>query len=185
MTIYQWISGIPFLSQLNKCIIDRTITMWMIFTHSITNDTSTLTMWLIWSVVQLDHRIQNSSLNWLQTISYIWKCSGSNYRHGIVYIGVLHCFLKIYLFDIVMSLIKNVLVRHFLSPFLGFFAIKRICYISKFFTNLAFSSINFLRGSTLSPIRTLNVRSTSDSSSPSIDTLRSILFSGSIVVSHS
>ena len=37
------------------------------------NDTGTFTMWLVRTVVQFDHGIQNSSLNRLQSISYVRK----------------------------------------------------------------------------------------------------------------
>ena len=55
VSIDQWISCIPFLCQLYKCLVDRTVTMWMIFTHCITDDTGTFTMWLIRTIVQFHH----------------------------------------------------------------------------------------------------------------------------------
>ena len=55
MSVYQRISGRPFLCHIYKCSINRTVTMWMIFTHCITDNTRTFTMWLVRSIIQLDH----------------------------------------------------------------------------------------------------------------------------------
>ena len=90
MTVYQRISGGPVLCHINKCSIDRAVSMRMIFTHGIADDTCTFSVWLVRSVVQLDHRIQHSTLYWLKSISYIWKSTGRNNAHGIIDIGGLH-----------------------------------------------------------------------------------------------
>ena len=71
VTVYEWTTEGPWLSHVYKCSINRAVTMWVIFTHGVTNDTRTLTMWLIWSIVQFNHRVKYSTLNWFQTISYI------------------------------------------------------------------------------------------------------------------
>ena len=73
MTVYQRISGRPVLCHIYKCSIDRTVSMRVIFTHGITDDTGAFTMRLVRTVVQFDHGIQNPSLYRLQTISYIRK----------------------------------------------------------------------------------------------------------------
>ena len=41
MTVYEWISGRPLLCHINQCSINRAVTMRVIFTHGITNDTGT------------------------------------------------------------------------------------------------------------------------------------------------
>ena len=83
--------------------------MRMILTHGITDDTGTFTMWLVRTVVQLDHGIQNTSLYRLQTVSDVRKGTGGNNTHGIVDIRLLHGLLQIHLMDF----IKNI-VFHFL-----------------------------------------------------------------------
>ena len=55
MAVYQWITGGPFLCHINQCTINRTVTVGMIFTHGITYDTCTFSMWFIRSVIQFDH----------------------------------------------------------------------------------------------------------------------------------
>ena len=41
----------------------------------------------------IDHGVKNSSLYRFQSVSYIWKRTGSNNTHGIIDIGGLHRFL--------------------------------------------------------------------------------------------
>ena len=62
MAVYQRITGGPFLGHIYQGSVNGTVTMGVIFTHGIADDTRTLTMGLIGSVVQLDHGVQHSSL---------------------------------------------------------------------------------------------------------------------------
>src|SRR5699024_945415 len=171
MAFYKRITCGPVLCHINQGSIDGTVTVRMIFTHRITDDTRTFTVRLVRTVVQLDHRIQDSSLYRLQTVPYIRKRTGSDNAHGIVDIRLFHFFLKIDFLDLIKDSIF-----HCLSPF---------PYTSRFFTYFAFSSMNSRLGSTLSPIRVVNVRSSSEDVSSSIVTRIRILCSGSIVVSQS
>ena len=66
---------------------------------------------------------------------------------------------------------------------IGSFIVIRLICISKFFTYLAFCSINSRRGSTLSPMRMVNTSSAVAASSTS--TRRMVRVAGSMVVSQS
>ena len=55
MTIYQRVTGRPLLRHIYKSSIDRAVTVRVIFTHGIANDTRAFSVWLIRPVVQLDH----------------------------------------------------------------------------------------------------------------------------------
>ena len=85
--------------------------MGMIFTHGITDDTRTFSMWLIRSIVQLDHGIQHSPLYGFQSIPYIRKSPGSDHAHGIIDIKLLHGLFQIPLMD----LVKNIVFHGFSS----------------------------------------------------------------------
>ena len=110
VSVYKWITCRPFLCHVNKCSVNRGITVWVIFTHGITDDTGTFTMWLVRTIVQLDHGIENSSLYRLQSVSNVRKCTGSDNAHGIIDIRRFHCFFQVN----VLNVIKN-LVVHFVS----------------------------------------------------------------------
>ena len=47
------------------------LSMRVIFTHGITDDTGTFSVWLIRTVVQFYHRIKDSSLHRLKPVPYI------------------------------------------------------------------------------------------------------------------
>ncbi len=91
--------------------VNRTVTMRVIFTHGITDDTRAFTVRLVRTVVQLDHRIKNTSLNRFQTVSYIRKRTRSNNTHGIIDIELFHGFFHIHF----MNFIKNI-IFHWYSP---------------------------------------------------------------------
>ena len=90
MSVHQRISGRPVLRHIYESTINRTITVGMIFTHGIADNTCTFTMRLIRTVIQFYHRIKNTALYRLQTVSYIRKSTGSNDTHSIVYVECLH-----------------------------------------------------------------------------------------------
>ena len=109
MTVYQRISGGPFLGHINKGAVNGAVSMGVVLTHCITDDTGALTMGLIRTVVQLYHGIQHPSLYRFQTVSDVRKSTGGNNTHGIIYIRFFHGLLQIHLMDF----IKNI-VFHFL-----------------------------------------------------------------------
>ena len=92
MTVYQWVSGGPILSHIYQSTINRAVTMRMIFTHGITHNTSTLTMRLVGTIVQFNHRVKHSTLHRLQTVSYIGKSTGCDNTHCVVNIEFFHSF---------------------------------------------------------------------------------------------
>ena len=113
MPVYQRITGGPFLGQINQGTVYRGITVWVIFTHGITYDTGTLSVRLIRAVIELNHRMKNSSLNRFQSIPDIRKSSGYNDTHGVINIGTLHRLFQINF----IYIIKNSAVVHiFLHP---------------------------------------------------------------------
>ena len=105
VSVNQRISCIPFLCQLYQRIINGAVTVRMIFTHGITDDTRAFTMWFIGSVIQLYHRVQDTSLNRFQSISYIRQRPGCDYAHGIIDIGCFHGLFQIYFPHIIKDLI--------------------------------------------------------------------------------
>ena len=78
--------------------------MGVVLTHCITNDTGTLTMWLIRTVVQLYHGIQHAPLYRLKVFPDIMQGPGADITYALVDIGLFLGFLKVYLMHIVHSL---------------------------------------------------------------------------------
>ena len=84
MTIYQDHSFFEFLCHNNQRFIDRAVSMWMIFTHGIPDNTRAFTVWSVITDSQLIHVIECSSLYRFQTIPDIREGSGNDNTHGIV-----------------------------------------------------------------------------------------------------
>ena len=57
MTVHQRISGRPFLGKVDQGSINGTVSVGMIFSHRIPDDTRTFTMRLVRAVIQFDHGI--------------------------------------------------------------------------------------------------------------------------------
>ena len=51
MTINKRISCRPVLCHVDQCSIDGTVSMWMVFTHGITDNTRTFSVWLVRSII--------------------------------------------------------------------------------------------------------------------------------------
>ena len=111
VTVHQRIPERPVLCHVHQSTVNGAVSMGMIFTHRITDDTGTLSVRLVRSVVQFDHGIQNTSLNRFQSIPHIRKGPRSDDAHGIVDIRLLHGFFEVY----VMDFIKNIVFHMELS----------------------------------------------------------------------
>ena len=90
MSVNQCFAFLKILSHYHKCFVDRTVTMGVIFTHGVTYDTGTFSVWSVITDTQFIHIIQGSSLYRLQSVTHIRQGSGDNNTHGIIYIGFLH-----------------------------------------------------------------------------------------------
>ena len=101
VTVHQRIPHGPLLCHVDQGSVDRGIPVRMEFTHCITDDTRALSVWLVGSVVQLDHRIQDTPLHRFQTVPHVRKRPGGNDRHRIHDVGLLHRLLKIHFPDLV------------------------------------------------------------------------------------
>ena len=92
MTVHKRQSFFEILTHYNKRLIDRAVTVRVIFTHGIADNTGTLSVWLIVSDAQLMHIIKDTSLNRLKTVPDIGEGTGHDYAHGIIDIRFLHYF---------------------------------------------------------------------------------------------
>ena len=92
MSVYKDLTFFKILCHDYKCIIDRTVSMRMVFTHGISDNTGTLPVRLIITDPQLIHIVQSPSLHRLQSIPDIRKCPGDDNTHRIVDIRFFHQF---------------------------------------------------------------------------------------------
>src|SRR3989344_6898128 len=64
--------------------------MRVVLTHYITNDTSTFNKFCRRAVTVLIHRVKNTSVYWLKTVTHIWQCTINNDTHRVAKETVLH-----------------------------------------------------------------------------------------------
>ena len=99
VSVYQRKSFLEILCHDNKCVIDGAVSVWMIFTHCITDNTGGFTIRLVISNPQLLHIVQGSSLYRLQTVSDVRQSSCNDNRHRIIDIVFFHNFRIFCLYD--------------------------------------------------------------------------------------
>ena len=63
VTVYQRVSGGPLLGHINQSAVNGAVSVGMVFTHGIADDTGTFPMGFIRAVIQLYHGIEDSPLN--------------------------------------------------------------------------------------------------------------------------
>ena len=90
VSVHKNLSLLKLLRHYYKRIVDGTVSMRMVFTHRISDNTCTLTIRLIITDTKFVHIIKCTTLNRLETITDIRKCSGDNNTHRIINIRFLH-----------------------------------------------------------------------------------------------
>ena len=84
MSVYQCAALLEFLCHNYKGIINGAVSMRMIFTHGISNDTGTFTVRAVVADTELIHIVKGTALYRLQSVTYIRQCSGNDNAHGVV-----------------------------------------------------------------------------------------------------
>ena len=130
MSVYQTISHRPWLRHINKCSVNGTIAMRMIFTHRIADDTCTFSMWFIRTVIQFYHGKQNTSLYRLHTISYIRKRTCCDYTHRIINI---RCFHRLFQINFMNPVSGNTIIKYIITYPVFFSITVFIIIFSHFF----------------------------------------------------
>ena len=84
MAIDQYLAHVPVLGHVNKGAIDGTVTVRVIFSHCVADNTCTLLIRLVRTVIHLVHGEENTALYRLQTVTNIRQSTRNNDRHRII-----------------------------------------------------------------------------------------------------
>ena len=84
MTVHEYGTHVPGLSHVNKGTVDGGVTVRVIFTHCVTDNTRALLVRLVGSVVHFIHREENSPLYGFQTVADVRKGTCHNNGHRVV-----------------------------------------------------------------------------------------------------
>ena len=129
LTFYERIALFPRLRQVNHCIINRRVTVWVVFTHHFTNDTCGFdcSMWRLPAV--LLHREENTTMHWLQTIAHIRQGTVNNHRHRVAQEAIFHHVLdREFLDTIVATLCDETTDFYFIDCFVEFFFVDNFTF---------------------------------------------------------
>ena len=116
MTIHQHITHGEILRHTHHGLINGGITVGVIFTHGIADDTGGFTIALVRVQIHFVHGIQDTTLNGLQAVAGIGQCTGNDHAHGIVDVAFLHFLVNIYGYDFINFFI---FVTHKFTSFSG------------------------------------------------------------------
>jgi hypothetical protein len=87
------------LGQTHNGVVNRAVTVWVIFTDYVPDDTGRFFVWFIPVVTQYIHREQNATVHRLQSITNIWQRTSDNYGHRVVQIRVFQLVFDVYRCD--------------------------------------------------------------------------------------
>ena len=90
VAVHQGITGGPFLRHIDQRPVNGAVSVGMVFTHGIADDTGAFSVRLVRTVVQLDHGVKHAPLHGLQSVSHIRKGPGCDDAHGVVDVGGFH-----------------------------------------------------------------------------------------------
>ena len=80
-------------------VINGAISMRMVLTHHVTNDTGGFFIGLIVIVTHLIHRIKHTAMHRLQAVPDIWKGPAYDDAHGVIEVRLLHLIFEINRYD--------------------------------------------------------------------------------------
>ena len=116
LTVYQRVAKVPVLNQANQGVVDSAVAVRVKLTHDIADNARALAELLVWSVAAVIHRIDNASVNWLETVANIWQRATNDDAHRVVEVASLHFDLKVDLLNVVVWCGGYFFVCHVFCP---------------------------------------------------------------------
>ena len=84
LTIHQHTTHVPWLRHTNESSIDTAISVWVVLTHYLTDDTCGFLSRFIAGVSQLIHSEEHTAVNRLEAVTHIWQSTCHDDTHRIV-----------------------------------------------------------------------------------------------------
>ena len=88
------------LDHSDQGVVDGPVAMWVIGTHHFTHDLGALGVRTVGSETLVKHRIQDATVDRLESVAHVGKCSRNNDRHGVLQEGALHLEIDFNRFDV-------------------------------------------------------------------------------------
>ena len=102
LTVYEAVTHRPGLRHTHERTVDRTVTVRVILTHYLTDDTCGFLGRFVGGVTQLVHTEQHAAVNRLKAVAYIGQRTAYDHRHRVVDIRGLHFLLNLHRNDVII-----------------------------------------------------------------------------------
>jgi hypothetical protein len=90
LAVDQHVAHGEILRHAHDGVVDRLVTVWMVFADHVAYDTGRLFIRAVPVVVQLMHGEQHATVHRLQTISGIGQCAAHDHTHGVIEVAAPH-----------------------------------------------------------------------------------------------
>ena len=107
VAVHQGVAHGPGLGHVDQGPVDGAVSVGVVFTHGITDDTGAFSVRFVWSVIELAHGVQDPALDRLESVSHVRERALRDDTHRVVDVGALHCLLQVYF----LYAVKNSIVH--------------------------------------------------------------------------
>ena len=94
LSVHQHVPHGEVLRHPNDGVVDRLVTVWVVFTNHVTHDTRRLFVRSVPVVVQLVHGEQHAAVNRLQSVPRIGQGASYDHAHGVIEVAAPHLLFK-------------------------------------------------------------------------------------------
>ena len=84
----------------HECVVNRAVAVGMIRTHDFAHDLRTFGERAVGTQTLVEHRVQDSSVHWLQTVAHVGQRTRDDHRHRVLEERSLHLQVDLDGFDV-------------------------------------------------------------------------------------
>ena len=95
LSVYQRITQRKRLRHTHDGVVNGGVTVRVIFTHHVTDDTGRFFVRFVPVNTLLTHCVNHTTMDGLQPVSHIGQCAANDYAHGVIKIRLAHLFFEI------------------------------------------------------------------------------------------
>src|SRR5947209_3815188 len=83
LAVYQHVTQGKILCHTHYGVVDRRITVRVVFTDDVTDDTRRFFVGPVPVITELVHGKQHTPMHGFQAVAHIWQCAPHNHAHGV------------------------------------------------------------------------------------------------------
>ena len=95
MALHERVPKTPWLRESDKGVVDRAVSMRVVVTHDVADNSRALGEITVRPIPTVVHRIQHAAVHWLQSVAHVGKRPRHDDGHRVVQVGPLHLGLQI------------------------------------------------------------------------------------------